>query len=234
MKIHKFILDFKEVGKNIRITNPETVRQIKKVLRLKVEETIILSRGDNTDFYTKITKINNDSVDCLISEVKKSETENERKILLFCSILKKENFEFVIQKGTEVGVSEFYPILTEKTVKLDLNLERLRKIAKEAAEQSGRGVVPVVNPPLSFADSLQKCREIGSAFILDQSGKGFDMLRESLKAAPVVGVIVGPEGGWSPRELEEAERSEIPALNLGRLTLRAETAAILGAFTVLR
>lgn len=234
MKIHKFILDFKASDKNIRLTNLEAVKQVKKVLRLRVGEAIILSRGDGLDFYAKIQKINNDSIDCEIFEEKKNGNESEKKVIVFCAILKKENFEFVIQKGTEIGVSEFYPILTEKTVKLDLNLERLRKIAKESAEQSGRGIVPVVNPPLSFEDSLQKCREIGSAFILHQDGKDISDFKESLKVAQITGIIIGPEGGWSPRELESAERSKIPALTLGRLTLRAETAAILGAFMVLK
>ncbi len=234
MKIHRFINNFKKEGSLIKITDPKIFHQLKKVLKIKSGEVVILSEGNGIDFSTKLKTFGKDFVEFEILEERENQNEPKRKIFLFAAILKRENFEFIIQKGTEIGVEEFFPIITERTVKLDLNLERLRKIAKEASEQSGRGIVPLVNPPLSFADSLQKCRELGFAVILNQNGKEIERFKDSLKTNSVIGIIIGPEGGWSPREIEEAEKFGIPALTLGRLTLRAETSAILGAFSFLK
>lgn len=75
---------------------------------------------------------------------------NQREVILYCAILKHENFELVVQKATEAGIKEIAPIITTRTIKLDIRKDRLEKIIKEAAEQSGRGVVPVWNWPLNL------------------------------------------------------------------------------------
>ncbi|MBI5153544.1 MAG: RNA methyltransferase [Parcubacteria group bacterium] len=152
--------------------------------------------------------------------------------MLYCSILKRENFEWVAQKATEIGVGEIVPLVTQHTVKLELKEGRLKKIVQEAAEQSGRSVLPKLQIPMGFEQAVHEAKLNGTTLFFDVSGKEFD--KKMIKDSEKVNIFIGPEGGWNEGEIEIAQKNKFIFVNLGKLTLRAETAAVVGTYLASR
>ncbi|HEY4715062.1 MAG TPA: RsmE family RNA methyltransferase [Candidatus Paceibacterota bacterium] len=241
MRLHRFIGDFDLRQNMIEINDRELIKQITKVLRLKQGEQFILSDGRLNEAVAEITKIDKNQIKAKIIKKYKNENEPEKKVILYCAILKRENFELVVQKATEAGISEIAPIITERTVKTGLNLERLQKIIKEAAEQSGRGIIPVLHEPVRFAEAVK-----GGGILFDKSGalffEKFCAGRRDEQSNSPAGeyayfsenkaprLFIGPEGGWSDNELNLAKEHKFEIASLGKLTLRAETAATIASY----
>ncbi len=229
MKIHRFIGDFEIKTGDLKINDQELLNQFRNVLKLRVGEIIILCDGKMNEGEAEIKGYGKDSVEVEIKEVGTNKNELERHVVLYCSILKRENFELVVQKATEIGVKEIVPLITARTIKLDIRKDRLEKIIKEAAEQSGRGIVPVLHDPIDFEKVLEFSDLNKENFFFDQSGIQFEHFKQS-QHIERLGIWIGPEGGWTPQELELANNSGFRIINLGKLTLRAETAAIVGSY----
>ncbi len=208
---------------------PEVVNQIKKVLRLKIGEAVLLCDGKLSEAEAVIVEINRDFIRLNVQRVYKNDNEPDKNVILYCAILKKENFELVVQKATEVGILEIVSLITARTVKLDIRQDRLEKIIKEAAEQSGRGIVPILHEPINFEKAVSNTDKNNINFLFDSSGAGFGNWKLEIGNC-AVGVWVGPEGGWHPNELEIAKKSGFKIISLGKTTLRAETAAIIGSY----
>jgi 16S rRNA (uracil1498-N3)-methyltransferase len=174
MKIHRFIGSFDFSKKELAIKDAKIVNQIKNVLRLKVGELIELCDGKHISAMTEIIEVRKNIIvvkKAPISFGIEAPTTSVGKnfVTLFCSILKKENFELVVQKATECGVSKIIPIITARTIKTGLNLERLQKIAKEASEQSGRITVPEISEPINFNEAIKNIEKKNILF--DTSGE---------------------------------------------------------------
>lgn len=200
---------------------------MKNVLRKRVGERIILLDGSGKEAKAEIKKFLKDKIEVKILEIRENKTEPKIFVSLYCSILKKANFEFVVQKATEIGVKEIIPLICKNTVKLGLSLERLRKIAKEAAEQSKRGILPTISEPLNFKEAIEMAESSNLKILFDSSGKDFLKI---FKNANKISIFVGPEGGWAKEEIELARRKNFEIVNLGKLNLRSETAATVGSF----
>jgi 16S rRNA (uracil1498-N3)-methyltransferase len=143
------------------------------------------------------------------------------------SLIKGDALEEVVQHGTELGVAEFRLVVSERCVARELSarrLERLRTIAREAAEQSERGIVPPVAAPVPLRDAL----EPGSVMLVERLGSS----RLAALDAPAR-VIIGPEGGFSPAEVRAAEASGVALAWLGPRILRSETVATAAAAVIL-
>ena len=154
MKIHRFIDNFDLSGLEIEITG-EIAHQMAKVLKLEIGEQVELCDGKGINAQGKITKLSKNSTIVEIEKITK-ESPTQKSITLFCAVLKKENFELVVQKTTECGIQKIIPIITTRTVKTGLNMERLQKIAKEACEQSGRNYLPEIFEPITFEKKKEK------------------------------------------------------------------------------
>ena len=228
MRRHRFIGNFDLLKKKLRIDDKELVSQIRNVLRLKPGDEVLLADGKLNEARARIVNLKNDFLEVEIEEVFKNENEPKTNVILYCSILKRENFELVVQKATEIGVKEITPLLCARTVKLDFKHERLEKIIKEAAEQSGRGIVPTLCKPAKLEDALRSAEKNDLNVFFDAGGAKPD--QKEFTWAKKIGVFVGPEGGWDPEEIELAKRHACKILNLGKLTLRAETAAIIASY----
>ena len=237
MRLHRFIGNFDLSKEEIRITDPELRNQVIKVLRLRAGDEIELSDGRLNEARVKIADIGKD-MRLSVSERWQNQNEPDRQVILYCSVLKKENFELVVQKATEIGVKEIVPIITARTIKLDIRKDRLEKIIREAAEQSGRGIVPTLHEPIKFGDAIKRVGK-GTNFIFDISGE--TLSRTTLAAPAARGqanyllrttIFIGPEGGWTPEELELAKKNNFKIISLGKTTLRAETAAIVGTYLI--
>jgi len=225
MKVHRFILEFT----GDKITDKEFVNQVHNVLKLKKGEQIILTDGKMKESLVEIVELNKSIVEVRILKTYQNENEPRVDVTLYCSILKRENFEWVVQKATEIGVKEIVPIISKRTVKLNLNQERLEKIAKEAVEQSGRGMVPVMKVPMHFEQALEDAKKNEVNVFFDASGERI----VDLAGKKRIGLFIGPEGGWDEKELELAKNNGYIIANLGKLTLRGETAAMVAAYKVL-
>ena len=232
MKTHRFIGDFSLKTGSLNIKDKDFLNQFRNVLKLKVGEKIILGDGKGNEGAAEIKEYGKDFVKVEISEIKKNHNEPEIQAILYCAILKKENFELVVQKATEVGVTSIVPIISARTVKLNLRMDRLDKIAKEAAEQSGRGIVPVIHEPISFKESVEVAKNNDLNTLFDISGVSFSQLGR-LNNQNKIGVWIGPEGGWEPQELELIRKSDFKIISLSKFTLRAETAVIVAAYNII-
>ena len=147
---------------------------------------------------------------------------------LFLSLIKKDNFELVVQKATELGVHAIVPILGEHSEKKGLNEERLHKIAIEASEQCGRGDIPHLCPITTLKEALETTSDTTSTFVLQMGGLSFSdkKLQDILKKSSSINIFIGPEGGWSENEIETFKHKKLSFVSLGDTVLRAETAGI--------
>lgn len=228
-KIHRFIGNFNLKAGNFKIQDKEIFNQFRNVLKLRIGERLILSDGNMNEAEAQIRGYGKDAIELEIIKVYQNVNEPEKKVILYCAILKRENFELVVQKATEVGVMEIVPIVTEHTIKLNVRPDRLEKIIREASEQSDRGIVPILNKPIDFEKAVEAANKNSLNILLDKTGESFGRL-ERLGNVGLIGIWIGPEGGWADKEIELARRSDFKIINLGKLTLRAETAAIVGSY----
>jgi 16S rRNA (uracil1498-N3)-methyltransferase len=227
MREDRFFINTDIEKKELEIQDKEVLHQIRRVLKKWVGESIILFNGKGVEATAKIKKFLKDKIEVEILNVKKPEREPKVFLSLFCSILKKSNFELVVQKATEIGVGEIVPILCKNTVKTGLNLKRLEKIAKEAAEQSKRVTLPKIGNILTFKEAIKKAKNFDLKILFDISGNEFHPLKRKIDK---VAIFIGPEGGWDKSEIELAKKENFEILSLGTLSLRAETAAICACF----
>ena len=228
MRLNRFIGNFDLSKKELSITDTGFINQAKNVLRLKASDKIILCDGNLNEALAEIINLNKEFAELKILESYKNQNESDNYVVLYCPILKKENFEWAVQKAVEVGVKEITPIITARTVKLGLNRERLEKIIKEAAEQSGRGILPRLNEAIDFDEAIKSSKENGlnlffQAGYLDIVHKWADRLKYRQCK---IGVFVGPEGGWTEEEIKKAQASNgFTLVGLGKTILRGANAA---------
>jgi 16S rRNA (uracil1498-N3)-methyltransferase len=230
MRLHRFYIKEQiEKGKDIRIDNEELLHQWMKVFRLKASDRVIVFNGNGMEYegYFKILA----KKEAVLIFDKETIIKNVPKVELhiFQSIIKKDNFELIAQKCTEIGVSFFHPIISERSEKKDLNIERINKIVIEASEQSGRGSVPDVSLPLKLEDSIKDF--FGELFTLDFDGKPFSSVK--IKEGEKIGLLFGPEGGWSDKERDFLKEKGIKSISFGNQVLRAETASIVASALIL-
>lgn len=227
--MHRFFIGQK-LKKGAEINLPSDIsRQLFAVLRMKRGEIITLFDGSGWDFLSEITEIKKGVCAAEIMEIRQNKNELDRKIILFQALIKKDKMEWVAEKCTEIGVSEIVPMLALRSVKIGLNQARMTKIVKEAAEQSGRAIVPVIRPIMPFAEAVRFAVEnCEKALFLHE--KSEMLIIPSMLQTHVLGLFVGPEGGFSEEEAAIAKNAGFQAVSLGSRILRAETAAITASY----
>lgn len=227
MRLNRFIGSYLLDQDLIEISG-DVAHQIRSVLKLRVGEKIILGNGTTAEAIAEIISFNKDSVSVRVLEKTKNNSESDiRPVTLYCAILKRENFELVAQKATEVGVKKIVPLLTARTIKLGLRTDRLLKIIKEAAEQSGRATLPELGEPIEFEEAFKNI-DPAKAWFCDL-GEG-EYAEQNSGQQGEISIFVGPEGGWDDSERELAKKLGINFINLGPLAFRAETAAIIASY----
>lgn len=224
MRLHRFYISPKdtELDHEVWINSPELRNQWVKVLRYREGDEVVLFDGVSIERLYKITEIEPDAIKLEMV------TDFERKlphkhVYLFWSLLKKDKNDWVIQKCTELGVSNFVPLLADRSEKTGFSVERADKIAIEAAEQCGRSDIPHIREPLTVAEALGEYKDKVTLLICDET---VSSNLEPITSKTPLGVFVGPEGGWSETELKLFKDSNLGSLHLGHLTLRAETATV--------
>ncbi len=208
----------------------EDFHHLVHVRRVAAGGSIELRLPDGAGVSARVVSIGEDA---LIAEIidKKAPCVVSLKLTLYAALLKGKKFDLVVQKAAELGVARVVPVATERTVpdieeKESKRLERWNRIAAEAAKQCMRADVPAVGRVLAFAEALGE--GAGARIIAHPAADGAsarDIRRECGEAVEAA-LLVGPEGGFSDRELAAAALGGWRAMNFGRTQLRAETAAI--------
>ena len=227
MKTHRFIVDVRLAKGLITVQDESLARQMASVLKLKTGETVVLSDGQGSEAKGTIARLDKKSAVVDLGEPGVCAIEPERKVVLCCAILKRENFEWVVQKATEVGVGKIVPLITDRTVKQSLKTERLHLIAKEAAEQSGRCRVPEIIQPMTLSEALAEADVDRKLFF--HVGTPQESKTPTVNDDPIK-IFVGPEGGWTDAEVDLAKNKGCLVQGLGDLALRGETAAVCASF----
>lgn len=238
--------------------DPENAKKLTRVLRLTAGETFTAFDGRGREWECALTSTGEDGAIGKKGRgaraVILSETESTAIGRLHLSVAqavpKGDKMEFVLQKGTELGVAEFWPFDAERSVarllmddeaeRSSARAERWRRIAAHAAAQCGRADVPLIHAIGDFATAVDYGTRDSRCFMLDERPE-IESLRAVLARAPLledaagvdsaprVMLLVGPEGGWTEREREWAERYGVEAVSLGSRILRTETAALVAA-----
>lgn len=216
------------IDNQVVITDPLLIHQFVKVLRFRVGENVLIFDNSGMEFEIEIDSISNTKIMGKILQKTLNEAELPIKLLIAQSILKNpEKFEYVFQKGTELGAEAFIPLVTERTERRSLaKVDRLHRILKEAAEQSGRGVVPELHEICELKNIFKKYREDETLFlVLDPTFKEkFKDFKEKFVTKNIF-VLIGPEGGFSHKELQFCAENGAYGISLGKRILRSETAS---------
>ena len=211
----------------------EEVKHIRKVLRLKAGDKIILFNGLSKEYEGTILEETASSVLVKVQNISSPQKDSPLKVTLAQSLLKGEKMDFLIQKATELGVKEIIPFLSSRSVpfleksRRPERRRRWERIAIEASKQCGRGVVPRVESLKDYSEMLQIASPDELRLILwEREGVKLKEVLEKSEEKEKIFFVVGPEGGFSHEEVDEAEKWGFIPVILGRRVLRAETASL--------
>lgn len=242
--MYKFFVKDNQIHDNeIDIVN-EDVNHIKNVLRLNVEEKIEICNASNSEnFLCKIVELDNNIVRCDI--IQKIENDREPNVYLhiFQGLPKADKMETIIQKCTEIGVSEITPVIMKRcVVKLDdktslKKVARWQTIAEVAAKQSKRDKIPTVNMPISIKNIYEKIENYDIVLVAYENEGNINIKQVLKELKPKekvnIAVIIGPEGGIEENEIDGLKDIGVKVVTLGKRILRTETAPIVIASVIM-
>jgi 16S rRNA (uracil1498-N3)-methyltransferase len=220
--VHRFFVEPEAMADEQFPLPAGIAHQVTRVLRLHDGEQLMLLDGRGQAATVRLH-----GGDCVVAWRGPAAGEPAHRLTIWQALLRGDHLEPVIRHGTEIGIAAFRLFVSERCVARELSprkLERLRAVAREAAEQSERGMVPEVGAPVAFADTLAP-----ASVLLFERHEGTRL--SSLE--PPTGLVIGPEGGFTPDEVTAAERAGMPIAGLGPRILRSESVAVAAAAVVL-
>ena len=202
---------------------------ITKVLRLGAGDRITVFDTESTEYEGTITVISPGTIALRVHNTHLLRTEPELELNLFQAILKGNRMDGIISQAIQLGVSGIFPVISERTqVRSTAKVDRWNKIARESTKQCGRVTPPVVSNPVDFQGSFGMREQSGMKIILYENQD--ELLRDYMHSLtrPVnsINIYIGPEGGFSEKEVALAEENGYIALGLGKRILRTETASV--------
>lgn len=235
--MYKFFVSNNQIkDKKITIVG-EDVNHIKNVLRLNIDEKIIICNKNTAKSYiASILNISKEKIACNIIEENSSTTESNVNIDLFQGLPKSDKMEYIIQKTTELGVKHIYPVVLERcVVKIDKKdeskkISRWQKIAESAAKQSKRDFIPTVENIINLENI---CKNISKydIILLAYENEESNTIKQELQKIDKrentnIGVVIGPEGGFTEKEVDTLIKAGAKCVTLGKRILRTETAPL--------
>lgn len=211
----------------------EVARRLLRVLRLREGDPVLLFAGDGREWRAVIRRVDGPAVFAEVGELVRLGQPSRLVLDVRCALVRPNRFDWAVEKMTEAGADVIGAIVTERTTERagdGPRQARWRRIAVEAAEQCGRVWVPVVASTAPFEDALGGA--VGTVVIGHAGGRRFDELAPFLPDAGRLTVFVGPEGGFSEREVAAAEARGALLASFGPHTLRSETAAVVATALV--
>ncbi len=225
-----FVLPEAADENEVRIIGDDA-RHIARSLRMAVGDEVVVSAGDGCDMRVRLTKIRDEECVGEIISREPSRAEPPYSLTLYMAMPKGDKLEVIVQKAVELGATSVVPFTSERCIKrpaedkIEKITTRLSRIAKEAAGQCGRAVLPTVLPLMSFSEMLERLPAHDLALFCYE-GEENTSIKSALAAErpKSIAVIVGAEGGFSKREAEEIKARGAVSVSLGRRILRCETA----------
>lgn len=220
-----------------------------RVLRLAQGDAIVAMDGLGMEYEATLTKVSAQQVEAAITAVCRSLAETKMPLILFQGLPKADKMDFIVQKSTELGVAAIYPVITKRVVtKLDQNkaqsrVARWERIAREAAKQSGRAVCPAVASPVSLPQAITVADLSYLLVPWEEAEQPLATVLAKMKqelpnsiaelSQMRIGLVIGPEGGFSREEVEQLVALGGQAVTLGPRILRTETAGIVALSAIL-
>lgn len=226
--MHKFFTH--EIEGPNAILRGEDHRHLSRVLRLKSGDEVLVNDENGQDYESVIKSVEKDHT--VITLKNKVETSNESnvKLTLYQGLPKSGKLDLIVQKCTELGVHKIVPVMTQRVVvsqsKEFKKLDRLKRIAYEAAKQSKRSLIPEIEEPISFEELLLAMKEEDVLVVPYENAENYGMhgLSREYKTLNSVGILIGPEGGFSKKEINDLMAHGAKIITLGKRILRTETA----------
>lgn len=237
--MHHFFVDKSEITEEEIRLYGDNFHHLQKVLRGKIGEEIIISDGEAVDYYCKIKGYGIDHAVLSVSFLEEAH-ELKTRLILLQALPKGEKMELILQKAVELGVTEIIPLESENSIvqlkgeKAEKKQRRWQGISEAAAKQSKRSIIPEVFPVSTWKEAFSILKDADIKLLPYENEKGVAFTKELLlrveelgkKAGGSIALCIGPEGGFSEREVEEAKAEGFLPISLGKRILRTETAAI--------
>jgi len=215
----------------------DELHHLSKVLRKKVGETIIVVDGKEHAYRAVLESISKSSADCRILETFHRFNEPDIEVRLAVALLKNPSrLDFLVEKCSELGVREFIPMKTDRTIVSKVHAERLQKLALSAMTQCGRSFLPPIRDLTDFQGVLESLQSCERKLIMHERADAGAKPREKIEAGnsvKSVGILIGPEGGFTDGEVEAAQSAGFVQVSFGTRRLRSETAAIVSVSAII-
>jgi len=230
--MHKFFVPRESISGNVAVIEGDDVKHIIKVLRLQEGEEVSINNCEGEEYLGEISNTDKRFVEVKLKERIELNNESPIKVYLYQGLPKSSKMDLIVQKATELGVSEVVPVITERVVvKSELGefkkVDRWQRIALEACKQSKRSLIPAVRTPIEFEELLRALKEIDLIVVPyeNQEGYGIKQVVKNIdKEIKTAAVIIGPEGGFEEEEIERLKSLGAHIVTLGPRILRTETA----------
>ena len=232
--MYNFFVDKTQFNGEAYVITGGDYNHIKNVLRMQVGERFLVS-SNGLSSLCELSSFSGDSVIATVVEKDYLSTNLPIDLYLLQGMPKSDKLELIIQKAVELGANAIVPVDTARAIvkieekKKEQKRERWQAISESAAKQSKRNVVPTVYAPLSFKNALKMAEDFDVFIVPYECAEGMAATKEALsliKPNSKVGVLIGPEGGFTEEEIELATKCGGKIISLGKRILRAETAAI--------
>ncbi|QDC70974.1 16S rRNA (uracil(1498)-N(3))-methyltransferase [Candidatus Methylopumilus universalis] len=203
-----------------------------KVLRLKVGDQFALFNGDGYDYVAKVIELSKHKTSVEIIDRYQVNHESPLKITLAQGLAAGDKMDWIIQKAVELGIQSIQPLLTERSIvkldreRADKKLEHWRTVAISACEQTGRSIIPDILSPIHIVQWLSNQNQIANSLKLILTPAKAQNINHLEKPSSPVVFMVGPEGGFSEKEMNLALSSSFVPVNFGKRVLRTETASV--------
>jgi len=210
---------------------PEESRHIVKVLRKQAGDRLAITNGKGYLFTTEILEANPKRCTVRVLESRKTPPPHFELHLAVAPPKRVERFQWFLEKATEIGVTRITPLICERSERQTLPVERLQRVVQEAMKQSLQTFLPVLEPPVRFAEYLE--RELPALRFIAHCEEGEKMdLKRRVAADKDTVVLIGPEGDFSHAEIQAAYQQGYVPVSLGKNRLRTETAALVACVTI--
>lgn len=237
---YRFFIEPNQINwqeKKANISDPDYTHKISRVLRLRENDQIVLLDGNGLIYNAQISSFFSRGVQCRLLSRRSINTEPDLKITIAQSLLKGPRFDYSLQKNTEIGVCEFIPLVTERTIikidenesqrELDKRVDRYQKIVQDASEQSERGLIPKIYDVMSLEDLLKvnlTSYDLKLICLERSSTNGIKEILNSIQdKVQKILIVIGPEGGFTENEAKLALSQGFTSISLGKRIYRAET-----------
>ncbi|HEU5139874.1 MAG TPA: 16S rRNA (uracil(1498)-N(3))-methyltransferase [Bacillales bacterium] len=236
--MQRYFTETKITAEDTIVLNGDNARHISRVMRMKAGDSIICCGPDGNCAVCQIQEMSSDDVTVSVQEFLDEIAELPVHVTIAQGLPKGDKLDLIVQKGTELGASHFQPFEAERSIvkwdrkKRQKKTERLRKIAKEAAEQSHRSQIPTVDEPVRFQEVLSKSSQYDQKiFAYEEAAKAsesknFPQVLQRMDPASSILIVIGPEGGFSEAEADLLKDSGFFGCGFGPRILRTETAAL--------